>query len=437
MRIIYDISRLGDCFHEPFSRSGLSRVIENVAYGLITSRDCDVAFSALQSFETWSGTVDYLKTEPRFRDVPLLATRSTRWRKTLGGRIADLNAELTGLSQKIASGANSARAIRDLKLHKRIERRLLTYASMTVREPQSFDAGWLSNADIFHTPFYPLSPETRGVHRFLTLYDLIPILCPQFCMPEQTQFAKDVLQSIGPEDSVLCISQATSDDLCNQLAIDPSRITVTPLAASSDLFYRCRDREEIGTVRRLHGIPDGPYVLSVNTIEPRKNVGQVLRSFVRLVTEQNINDLNLVLVGAHGWLYEDILKEIAAQDSLRDRIVVTGYVADEHLAPLYSEALAFVFPSFYEGFGLPPLEAMQCGVPVLTSNTSSLPEVVGDAGFMFDPNDTDGFCQALFELYRSASLRETMSLKSLARAQEFSWEKCVAQTIAAYGAVLA
>jgi glycosyltransferase involved in cell wall biosynthesis len=438
MRVIYDISRLGECYREPLSRSGLSRVIENVAYGLVATPDCQVSFSATQSFEALSGALDYLKTEPRLQSVRFLATGSAQLRKTLGSRVDDLNAELKDRSNNESKGGgNFGASVLDFKVHKRVERRLLAYAGAAVKESRPFDPKWLSGADIFHSPFYPLSPLTRGVHRFLTVYDFIPILYPQFCVPVQIQFAKNVLDSIGPEDSVLCISQVIRDDLCNQTAVDDGRIAVTPLAAAPDLFYRCDNPEEIALVRRRLGIPDGPYILSLNTLEPRKNISQVVRAFVRLVAEQNISDLNLVLVGTKGWLYENILEEIAAQDELKGRIVVTGYVADEHLAALYSDAMAFVFPSFYEGFGLPPLEAMQCGVPVITSNTSSLPEVVGDAGFMFNPNDTDGFCDALWQLYRSASFRESMSLKSLAQARKFSWEKCVAETIAAYKAALA
>jgi glycosyltransferase involved in cell wall biosynthesis len=121
---------------------------------------------------------------------------------------------------------------------------------------------------------------------------------------------------------------------------------------------------------------------------------------------------------------------------VRDRIVMTGYVAEDDLAPLYSGALAFVYPSLYEGFGLPPLEAMQCGTPVITSNTSSLPEVVGDAGIMVDPLDQDALCDALSRVHGSAALRRELSRRSLARARQFSWERCIDQTLAAYRTAL-
>jgi glycosyltransferase involved in cell wall biosynthesis len=153
---------------------------------------------------------------------------------------------------------------------------------------------------------------------------------------------------------------------------------------------------------------------------------------VRVVLGERIDDLYLVLTGVQGWHFDQIFEEIANADEVRDRIILTGFVPDGDLAPLYSGALAFVYLSLYEGFGLPPLEAMQCGTPVITSNTSSLPEVVGDAGIMIAPTDGDALCQALLDLYNDPALGQAMSRKSLERAKLFSWEKTVERTIDAY-----
>jgi glycosyltransferase involved in cell wall biosynthesis len=151
-----------------------------------------------------------------------------------------------------------------------------------------------------------------------------------------------------------------------------------------------------------------------------------------LIREQKIDDLCLVLTGAKGWDYDRIFGEIANSVDVQDKIILTGYVPDEDLSPLYSGALAFVYPSLYEGFGLPPLEAMQCGTPVITSNTSSLPEVVGDAGIMVAPTDSDALCQAMLDLYCSDALRRDLAQKSLLRAKQFSWQKTTRETINAY-----
>jgi glycosyltransferase involved in cell wall biosynthesis len=245
------------------------------------------------------------------------------------------------------------------------------------------------------------------------------------------------LRSIGPDDWVIANSESTRADLCGRIDIDPARVFVTPFAASAELFHPVHDEPRIQAVRRRYGIPDGPYLLALNTLEPRKNMDHAIRAFTRLARQEQVRDLRFVLVGTKGWRYDRIFEAIEGAGALRDRIVLAGYVADEDLAPLYSGALAFVYPSRYEGFGLPPLEAMQCGVPVITSSTSSLPEVVGDAAVLLDPADADGLSQAMLELYRSPSLRADMSRRSLERARRFSWERCTRETLAAYRAAAA
>ena len=171
-------------------------------------------------------------------------------------------------------------------------------------------------------------------------------------------------------------------------------------------------------------------------MEPRKNIDHTVRCFARIVKEQHISDLNLVLVGTKGWDFDKIFTEMMKHNSVRDRVIVTGYVADEDLAAIYSGAQMFVYPSLYEGFGLPPLEAMQCGVPVITSNTSSLPEVVGEAGIMVNPQDSDVLCQAMTDIYRKPALRNELATRALARAKQFSWASCAQQTVRAYETVL-
>jgi glycosyltransferase involved in cell wall biosynthesis len=159
----------------------------------------------------------------------------------------------------------------------------------------------------------------------------------------------------------------------------------------------------------------------VNTLEPRKNMQHAIRSFSAMIQAERIRDLYFVLVGTNGWQYEEILATIADCNLAADRIIVTGYIPDDQLAPLYSGALAFVYPSLYEGFGLPPLEAMQCGTPVISSNTSSLPEVVGDSGITVDPNDSDSLSGAMLTLYAQSTIRGQLAKKSLERAKLFSW----------------
>jgi glycosyltransferase involved in cell wall biosynthesis len=245
-----------------------------------------------------------------------------------------------------------------------------------------------------------------------------------------------VLESLGPEDFALCISESTKNDLRNyRPELEPDRIFVTPLGAS-DNFRLCTDTDALAAVKKKYGIPpETEYVLSLCTLEPRKNLEQAIRCFARVVQQEHIKNLRMVLVGPKGWDYDRIFA--ASSETVSDYVIFTDFVADEDLSPLYSGALAFIYLSLYEGFGLPPLEAMQCGTPVITSNTSSLPEVVGDAGKMFDPMDTEGICQALLDVYNNPELRKTMRQRSLERAKLFGWERCTQETIAAYKTALA
>ncbi len=317
---------------------------------------------------------------------------------------------------------------------------MLSYAAHYGKSfAHALDLASLQNADIYHCSFLAPPPQVRLAKRpqvFITIYDLIPLLFPDHCDAGTNERMQEIIASINNDTWLLSISEATKTDFCNHLKLDPNHVFVTPLAADTRLFHPNLDPQALGAVRQKYKMPAGPYVLSLCTIEPRKNIDHVIRSFVKLVREQKLTDLNLVLAGAKGWSYNHIFQEIEGTKALKDQIVVTGYVANEDLAALYSGALAFVYPSLYEGFGLPPLEAMQCGTPVITSNTSSLPEVVGNAGIMLDPHDVDGLCQSLLSLYENAELRGEMSAKSLARAAQFSWKRCAEDTMHAYKTAL-
>jgi glycosyltransferase involved in cell wall biosynthesis len=288
------------------------------------------------------------------------------------------------------------------------------------------------NGDIFHSPFLPLPKGIQSKFSFITVYDLIPILRPQYFEFQENHLLHRVIKSIDAETWVFCISEATKNDLLNHSSnVDPQKVAVIPLGAS-DLFYNCRNENIMKVAREKYGIPEQPYFLSLSTLEPRKNIDSSIKAFVKMVRQERLKEVNLVLVGAKGWDFDKIFDEISGCNGLKDRIFVTGYVDDNDLAAIYSGALAFIYPSFYEGFGLPPLEAMQCGIPVITSNTSSLPEVVGDAGIQIDPLDNDALCHAMLEMYRNSAARQNLSLRSIERAKLFSWEACADVTVNHY-----
>ncbi len=293
----------------------------------------------------------------------------------------------------------------------------------------------LKQTEIFHSPHLPIPQQinqAKHIKKFITIHDIIPILFPRYFRFNEDQLIRNTLKSIASETWIFCHSQATKNDLCSyKKEIDPSKVTVTPLAASTS-FYPCNNNFLIESVKKKYGIPEGNYILSLCTLEPRKNIDLIIRSFARLVTEEKLKDLNLVLIGPKGWNYQKIFSTISNINLDQNRIIQTGFASDADLSPLYSNALVFVYPSFYEGFGLPPLEAMQCGTPVITSNTSSLPEVVGDAGILITPTDEDALCQGILSIYRDDSLRSTLKKKSIERAKMFNWSKCIDQIVACY-----
>ena len=238
---------------------------------------------------------------------------------------------------------------------------------------------------------------------------------------------------------VIAISQATKADLVRHYGADPARITVVYHGLSPSF----RPTNDPAVLVR-HGLQQPgeaaprPYFFYVGTLQPRKNLARLLDAFAsanqRLAASPDERPL-LVLAGRRGWLAETIMQRATAL-GLRDRVRLLGYVPDADLPALLSGALAFAFPSLYEGFGMPVLEAMACGTPVLTSTTSALPEVAGDAALLVDPTDTNALAAALARLATDAPLRTALRIRGLSRAAQFTWERCARETLAVLHASL-
>ena len=306
-------------------------------------------------------------------------------------------------------------------------------------EEARFDTRQWPADSIYHSQFFPIPgavAKDRAVHTVQTIYDLISILHPEwFLKGEDT--VRRVVETLPPDAHVVTISEATKQDLCNYVPIDPARVTPIQLAASPTLFYSVTDPSAIQAVRQQYGLGDSPYLLSLATFEPRKNIDHLVRCFARVARSGDIPaGVKLVLVGTKGWKFDKIMSELAQHSDLRSRFIITGFVPDGQLAPLYSGALGFVYPSLYEGFGLPPLEAMQCGLPVITSAIPSLNEVVGDASISVPPTDADALCQAIITVVNSASVRAELAMKSVQRAKLFSWDKFITEHVALYNRIL-
>jgi glycosyltransferase involved in cell wall biosynthesis len=420
IRVVYDASVLGMSMLDPKARTGVFRVAEHLARGLLESPECELRLCAGgDGFHAIYGTLRYLEAHPAFRGVPFASAGAAE-----RGRARLLRLTLAAMSR----GGDG--------LPVKVARRLGAVASARLlRGDHRIDPSELQGADIFHSPHGPL-PELSvpGVQRFLTVYDLIGIFRPELFEGRVGEYVERIVRSIRPDDWVTCISEATKADLCEYAGVRPERVFVTPLAASRTLFHPPTGSEEEAATRKRCGIPDGPYVLSLNTLEPRKNLATVVRAFARALAHGA--DLHLVLVGGKGWKMESLFEAIDETPGAQERIVFAGYVADEDLAAIYGGALAFLYPSLWEGFGLPVLEAMQCGVPVLASNTSAIPEVVGDAGVMADPMEADAFADALLRIHDDSEYRDDLARRALLRADEFSWERTIRETIGAYRVAL-
>lgn len=290
--------------------------------------------------------------------------------------------------------------------------------------------------DVFHCPHWrmPTRDVTGRVPRILTVYDLIPVNRPEFVDIYSTNLFDDLLKQIDVEkDWIVAISEFTKHEVCERTGMSPERVRVTPLAASP-VFHPVTDPDAIASVRSRYGIPPGEYFLCLAAPQPRKNLSVLIQAFFRLLDAQALPDTYLVLAGSKslGWNNDEVFATAASSTKHRSRLFFTGYVADEDLASLYSGAAAFVFPSLYEGFGLPALEAMQCGTPVITSNTTSLPEVVGDAAVLVDPTDADQLCEAMSAVLGDQALRSQLRQRGLQRAAQFSWKRCADITAEVY-----
>ncbi|MGH9900326.1 MAG: glycosyltransferase family 4 protein [Pyrinomonadaceae bacterium] len=263
-----------------------------------------------------------------------------------------------------------------------------------------------------------------------TIHDLSFEHLPEtFRRRSRVQLRLTVRRTARAAAHILTISNYTRRDIISTYGVAPERITVAPLAAAA--HFRPAPAREVERVRRAFGI-EGEYILAVGAIQPRKNLARLVRAYADLRRRRPRTKLpQLVLVGKRAWLYGETLRAVE-ESGVGGHTIFTGYVSEGDLPALYTGAKCFVYPSYFEGFGLPPLEAMQCGTPVVTGDRTSLPEVVGDAGLMVDPFDIGAIAGAVERLLDSPALRAELRAKGLARAKIFSWRENARLTLAAY-----
>ena len=287
----------------------------------------------------------------------------------------------------------------------------------------------LPGASLFHATEHLLLP-LRSAPTVITVHDLIFRHLPEHHKSLNRWYLNLALPLYCRRAThVIAISESTRSDLVAAYDLSPERITVIYEAA--DPRFRPQPPDRVAAVRRRYGLPER-YLVFVGTIEPRKNLTRLLHAF-EVLHAGGLTDA-LVVVGKRGWLYGDFFAELE-RSPVREAVILPGFVPDEHLPAVYAGAQALVFPSLYEGFGLPTLEAMACGTPVACSDTASLPEVGGDAALYFDPTSEDAIVETLRRLLSDADLQDELARRGLERAAHFSWDRVAAETEAVYRAV--
>jgi glycosyltransferase involved in cell wall biosynthesis len=286
------------------------------------------------------------------------------------------------------------------------------------------------DADVFHaSPF--LVPAGKKTATVVTVFDLTPIRFPEFHLRSNLFTIRQLRRRLERADVVMVPSDSTGKDLEEFGLVPRQKVRVIPLAA--DACFRPVEQGNREVLAKL-GV-ECEYVLNVGTLEPRKNLPRLFEAF-RLLKDRHRIPHKLVVAGPRGWKDEEIFQSVRRLN-LTDAVVFTGYIPDDTLNLFYSHATLLVYPSLYEGFGLPPLEAMAAGCPVAVSKTSSLPEVVGQAGVYFDPLEVEEIAQAIYRILDSPDFRANLIELGRARSREFSWEKTAAATLRIYKEALA
>ena len=292
-------------------------------------------------------------------------------------------------------------------------------------------------ADLYHSPYY-LMPYRPKVPAVVTVYDLIPLLFPrQVSPPARLLFRWMTALALRTASQVIVISQATRRDLLTFYHLPTQKVTAIPLAA--DPAFHPQPPAEVERVRRQYALPEN-YLLYLGINKPHKNLAQLIDAFSRITFHVSrltfhASRFTLIIAGAWDSRYPEPRQQVEAL-GLENVVRFLGPVPEADLPALYSGATLFVFPSLYEGFGLPVLEAMACGVPVICSNTSSLPEIAGQATIMVDPLDVDELAAAMERVLGDQALQEEMIGKGMMQSGTFSWERTARETLQVYESVV-
>jgi mannosyltransferase B len=271
-----------------------------------------------------------------------------------------------------------------------------------------------TKSDIYHFFNFTIPKNIKG-KVINTIYDTVFISAPE-TMGDRKEL-EEYKYGAQKSDLIITISESAKNDIIKNLGVTEDKIEIVYPGIDLENYSQKYEKEELERIRKKYNLPS-EYILYLGTIEPRKNIERIIKAFIKY-KEKVDDDLKFVIVGKKGWKYENIMKLI---ESMGTDIIITGYIDEEDKIPIYKLAQFFTFPSLYEGFGMPVLEAMAAGVPVVTSNVSSLPEVAGDAAILVDPLNEDEIFEAYKKIRNDSNYREEMILKGYEQAKRYQWK---------------
>ncbi len=417
IKVIFNASILSHDYKKSSSRSGIFFVAWNILQEFLEHDDIEIAFYTPQSLVY--GLKKFKQSDKKYKDIKIL------------GKFTPLNYFLGMLEYWKYS---CRRLDQEDNLFKKCVRFITIRLLKLIYKIQPADKKLKKEILGYNAYFSPDNAppkeifECPDIKKFTFLHDAIPIVLKEyfFQMKISTSWFKDVYETLNKNDYYFTNSEYTKQDFlkyCDNL--NPEHIITTYLGAN-DKFYQVTDNDVISKIKQKYNIPeDKKFVFSLCTLEPRKNLIFAVKNFVKFIQENNIDDLVFVMGGGHWQLFlETLKKELDGLGEYRDKIIPTGYIDDDDLAALYSASEIFVYTSLYEGFGMPVLEAMQCGCACITSNVTSIPEVIGDAGIQINPKSDVEMVEAYKKMYYDKDFQNECRQMALKRAKLFSWKKC-------------
>jgi glycosyltransferase involved in cell wall biosynthesis len=403
--------------HESGGSTGVGRVIDEIVKRLIHADNIDVLVTGFYAHD-----LNPLLTDQRVKAWAESVLRSSSYaysayRSQFG--LSNIVGQLAARMNKRSSGETIQASLGQYfrKVASRICRKLIKADLVPAVSNQIADVFVIT----FSAPPVVL-PET--LRRVVIIYDIYPMRFPNECGPDVVGNLKTIIDALSPRrDIVVAISEYTKQDFCDFTGFPQERVVVCPLAAD-DRFQPADTSDPLAKLRERYRIPPGPYFLSVSNPQPRKNLATAIRAFAKFVLANPDWKGSLVLAGNSGlgWGDDAIDRLVADLGPIAERVRKTGPIDESDLPTLYSGAIGFVFPSLFEGFGLPVLEAMKCGVPVVASSATSIPEVGGEAAIYCDPYDIDGFANAMRVIGNDETYRRQMIRKGHEQSLRFSWD---------------